>query len=133
MTIGGWFLTIFLWIVVGFITLLLCAWFFDMNNTLATGLTVFAGFACCVIIYVGMHWYFNSTASGQRALIDQKSELGGGIERVINVYTANGDLMATYEGKIDIEGNDGGYVLFDYQGHRYTYYNCFVESIAVIP
>ena len=34
--------------------------------------------------------------------------------------------------RIDIEGNDGGYVLFDYQGKRYTYYNCFVESIAEI-
>ena len=42
------------------------------------------------------------------------------------------DKFAEFEGKIDIEGNDGGYVLFDYEGKRYTYYNCFVESIAEI-
>lgn len=37
-----------------------------------------------------------------------------------------------YTGVIDIEGNDGGYVVFDYNGQRYTYYNCYLESIANI-
>lgn len=40
--------------------------------------------------------------------------------------------LATYEGKIDIDTNDGGYVKFDFNGKRYIYYNCFVESIADI-
>ena len=40
--------------------------------------------------------------------------------------------LATYNGKIDIETNDGGYVKFDFNGKRYIYYNCFVESIADI-
>lgn len=35
-------------------------------------------------------------------------------------------------GKIDIENKDGGYLLFDFNEKRYTYYNCFVESIANI-
>ncbi len=52
-----------------------------------------------------------------------------GLERVINVYTANGDLIATYEGRIDIDSSDG-VVKFDYDGKRYIYYNCFVETIA---
>ena len=51
---------------------------------------------------------------------------------MIRVYTADGNIIAEYEGIIDIEGNDGGYVLFDYQGKRYTYYNCLIESIAEI-
>lgn len=85
-----------------------------------------------VALLVGMLWYFDNTASGQRALVDQKSELNNGIERTITVYTADGKVMAQYTGEIDIEGNDGGYVLFDYDGKRYTYYNCFVESIAKI-
>lgn len=50
----------------------------------------------------------------------------------MTIYTADGEIIAQYTGKIDIEGNDGGYVLFDYEGKRYTYYNCFVESIAEI-
>lgn len=80
----------------------------------------------------GMRWYFQNTASGQRALIDSKSELNNGIDRTVTVYTANGEIIAQYSGKIDIEGNDGGYVLFDFDGKRYIYYNCFVESIADI-
>jgi hypothetical protein len=42
----------------------------------------------------------------------------------------NGKIIASYEGRIDIETNDGGYVKFDYDGKRYVYYNCFVETIA---
>lgn len=83
-------------------------------------------------IYGGFRWYFTNTASGQRALVNQQSELNNGLERTINIYTADGELLATYTGKIDIENKDGGYLLFDYNGKRYTYYNCFVESIADI-
>ena len=85
-----------------------------------------------ILILIGMLWYYGNTASGQRALVDEKSELNNGIERVINVYTANGDMIASYEGKIDIDTNDGGYVKFDFQGKRYIYYNCFIETIADI-
>lgn len=90
----------------------------------------------CVLVtiglLIGMLWYYGNTASGQRAMVDQQSDMGNGLERVIRVYTANGEIIAEFEGKIDIEGNDGGYVLFDYEGKRYTYYNCFVESISEI-
>lgn len=88
--------------------------------------------AATIGLLIGMLWYFGNTASGQRAMVDQKSDLGNGLERIVRVYTADGDIIAEFEGKIDIEGNDGGYVIFDYEGKRYTYYNCFVESIAEI-
>lgn len=71
-------------------------------------------------------------ASTARGIVDLKSDFGGGLNRTINVYTANGDLIATYTGKIDIASNDGGYVKFDFDGKRYIYYNCFVETIADI-
>lgn len=71
-------------------------------------------------------------ASWNRMVTDVKSDFAGGMQRTIKVYTANGDLLAEYEGKIDIEANEGGYVKFDYDGKRYIYYNCFVESIAEI-
>ncbi len=67
-----------------------------------------------------------------RGVVDLKSDMSGGLNRTINVYTANGDLIATYTGKIDIASNDGGFVKFDYDGKRYIYYNCFVETIADI-
>lgn len=94
------------------------------------------GASCAVLAAVltlfGMLWYYGNTASGQRALVDQKSDLNNGLERTITVYTADGKVLAQYTGEIDIEGNDGGYVLFDFDGKRYTYYNCFVESVAEI-
>ncbi len=70
--------------------------------------------------------------SWNRMVTDVKSDFAGGMQRTIKVYTANGDLLAEYEGKIDIESNDGGYIKFDYNGKRYIYYNCFVESISNI-
>lgn len=69
-------------------------------------------------------------ASVDRLGTDVKSDLNGGLNRIINVYTADGKVLASYEGKIDIETNNGGYVKFDYDGKRYIYYNCYVETIA---
>ena len=71
-------------------------------------------------------------ASLDRAVTDIKSDVNGGMQRTITVYTADGKELATYKGKIDIDTNEGGYVKFDYKGKRYMYYNCFVESIADI-
>ena len=69
-------------------------------------------------------------ASWDRAVTDFKSNVGGGLDRTVTVYTANGDVIAEYKGKIDIESSEGGYVKFDFEGKRYMYYNCFVETIA---
>ena len=71
-----------------------------------------------------------NTNSFRRELVDIKSDYVG-LERTINVYTANGDLIASYSGRIDIDSSDG-VVKFDYNGKRYIYYNCFVETIADI-
>lgn len=103
------------------------------KNTAARVLT----FLCAAVIiagtFIGFRWYFTQTAKGRREMIDQRSNLSNGIERVVNIYTADGELMAQYEGKIDLDVNDGGYIKFDFEGKRYIYYNCFVETIAEIP
>ncbi len=84
------------------------------------------GTAICILL--GM----TGCASWDRMVTDMKSDINGGMQRTITVYTADGKELATYTGKIDIDTNDGGYVKFDYNGKRYIYYNCFVESIADI-
>ena len=71
------------------------------------------------------------TESLKRGITDAKSNWTGGLERVVRVYTADGKIIAEYEGKIDLESTDG-YVKFDLDGKRYIYYNCFVETIAEI-
>ena len=83
-----------------------------------------------IICSVIMMFVLCSCASVQRDINDMKSDFGNGLNRTIKVYTANGDLLAEYKGKIDIAPTEGGYVKFDFNGKRYIYYNCFVESIA---
>jgi len=102
------------------------------DSVKATVISILIALLLTASIWGGTFWYYNNTASGRRDLVDERAELANGLERTINIYTANGDLIATYTGKIDLEDNDGGYVLFDWNGKRYTYYNCFVESIADI-
>ena len=130
MTIGGWimFAMSAVFIIIGGIAV--AADFFASKST--TALIVIICILLILALLVGMLWYFNNTASGQRALIDQKSNMNQGLERTVTVYTANGDVIAAYTGLIDIETNDGGYVKFDFEGKRYIYYNCFVETIAEI-
>ena len=131
MTIGGYFLFITLGLVVLTIGIGI-AYGVESYGKHFSVIAIVVSVLLVVALFFGMRWYFNSTASGQRALLDQKSDFSNGVERVINVYTANGDKIATYKGKIDLDVNDGGYVKFDFNGKRYIYYNCFVETIADI-
>lgn len=129
MTISAWigFAIIAVFIIVLGVSGCIC-----FDKTTAKIMSIITALILVVGLFFGMRWYYQNTASGQRALIDQKSDIGNGLERTITIYTADGAVIARYSGKIDIEGNDGGYVLFDYEGKRYTYYNCFIESIADI-
>ena len=129
MTISGWVIYFLILAVIGFCVFCIYDSCFTSRDRI---LTVAIAVAIAVLLLVGMHWFFGNTASGQRMLIDERSELRQGIERVVTVYTADGKILAQYEGKIDLEQNDGGYVKFDLNGKRYIYYNCFVESIADI-
>ena len=129
MTIGGW---IVFAIIAGCLILVAIGGAVACENIVARITIPIICVLATIGLLIGMLWYFGNTSSGQRAMVDQQSDLGNGLNRIVRVYTANGDIIAEFEGKIDIEGNDGGYVLFDYQGKRYTYYNCFVESIAEI-
>ena len=132
MTIEGWIyfgvLAIFS-IAIGII----CSYnFFITKRKNLSILSCIIAVISALILYFGFNWYYTQTESGKRELVDQQSEINGGLDRTINIYTADGELLATYNGKIDIENKDGGYLLFDFKGKRYTYYNCFVESIADI-
>ena len=71
---------------------------------------------------------FTGCASCERELKSCKSDVSGGLDRVVNVYNLNGELMATYEGKIDLATEDGS-VQFEYNGKRIIWYNAIVEVI----
>ena len=137
MTIKGW--AIF-GIVTAFVIVFTAVAFLFVNENMARskkriftslGVVLVAG-SLIIGAFAGLHWYYTETAEGRRAVIDQQSNINNGLERTINILNADGEVIRTYTGVIDIEGNDGGYVVFDYNGRRYAYYNCYLESIADI-
>lgn len=129
MTIDGWALFTLFALIIGAFAV---GAFMMFDSVAAKSISVIVGVILILALLLGMFWYFDNTASGQRALLDQKSNFNNGIERTVTVYTANGEVIAQYTGKIDIDTNDGGYVKFDFEGKRYIYYNCFIETIAEI-
>lgn len=80
-------------------------------------------------ILVGVVACSVNSQSFQRSIKDIKSDLGGGLERTLTVYTANGEVLKTYEGQIDLATTEGGIVKFDFNGQRIMYYNCYIEVI----
>lgn len=132
MTISSWVGFILLGLLILSLGIFLTILAFDDDKKFLGLISILVSMLLVIGLYGAFRWYHTSTASGRRALTDQKSELANGLERHITVYTADGKILAEYEGQIDIEDNAGGYVLFDYEGKRYMYYNCFVESIAEI-
>lgn len=70
---------------------------------------------------------FVNRASFQRALKSLSSEYSGGLQRTVTVYDYNGNVIETYEGKIDIEESDNdGKVKFDLDGKRTIIYGGIV-------
>jgi hypothetical protein len=82
-----------------------------------------------VLIAVIAVLFAGSCATCERCAKDWDSEINNGMERIIRVYDYEGDLIAEYEGHIDIEDNSGTYCLFHIDGKRYIYYNAIVEII----
>lgn len=139
MTIQGWLMFVIVTVIVLFVAggaLFLSRELFPCSTKLKLFLIrlaiVAVGAAIIFGAFSGLNWYFTQTAVGRRAVVDQRSNMNNGLERTINILNADGEVIRTYTGVIDIEGNDGGYVVFDYNGKRYTYYNCYLESIANI-
>ena len=71
----------------------------------------------------------SACASVRRMGKDIKSDVSGGLERTVTVYNADGEILKTYKGKIDLESTEGGIVKFDLNGQRIMYYNCYIEVI----
>lgn len=79
-----------------------------------------------VLIVLGLAISCTGCASWSRGLKTIGSDLSGGLYRTVEVYDYSGNLLKTYEGKIDIAESDGGKVLFDMNGDRISIYNAIV-------
>lgn len=74
--------------------------------TLLVVLLVWAG------AFITFKWYYDSTASGMRAMKDQQSNLNQGLNRQIIITAEDGREIYHYKGKCDIETQDR-YILFE--------------------
>ena len=89
----------------------------------------------CVMIWVGaffgFKWYYNSTASGMRALKDQQSNFNQGLNREITITAEDGREIYHYTGKCDIE-TQNHYILFEGDdGLRRTIYWGITDTIII--
>lgn len=114
MTIGGW-------IFFGFLAL--CALGLSIpiaifaESKVTTVVSIMVGVGLVIGMYAGFHWYYSNTESGQRAFKTQESNLGGGIERTVTVYSYDGDEIKSWTGKFDVTENDQE-TYFDIDGKR---------------
>lgn len=114
MTIGGWiFFGILALLILGFSISAAC----DRDSASGKALAIIIGIILIAAIGAGFRWYFNSTASGQRALKSQESNLDGGLSRTVTVYSYSGDEIASWSGKFDVTENDQE-TYFDIDGRR---------------
>lgn len=114
MTIGGWiFFGLLAAAILGIAIGISC----DLDSAASKALSIIVGIVLVAAIGSGLHWYYNGTASGQRALKTQESNLDGGLSRTVTVYSYSGDEIASWSGKFDVTENDQE-TYFDIDGRR---------------
>lgn len=67
---------------------------------------------------------FGCTEGTRRVFKSVTSNIAG-LERVVTVYSYDGDVIAEYRGRIDLDYHDGR-VLFELDGKRIAIYNAVV-------
>lgn len=79
------------------------------------------------LVLVSLFTVVGCSESMQRELKTMKSEYVGGLERTAKVYSGNGELIAEYSGRFDVQSSEyGNKVLFDVDGKRVVIYNATV-------
>ena len=58
-----------------------------------------------LVVAVGCMFWLYGTEAGARAQKSFQSSTGGGLTRVVTVYDMEGDQIAQYEGKFDVDAN----------------------------
>lgn len=120
MTIGGYILFGFGVICIAFVAIMvsLNCDFGAKGNIVTAGLAVIV----CVALFFGMCWYYQNTESGKRALKSQESNFNAGIERRVEVYDMEGELIKEYEGRFDVTYDDDRILFDDEKGKRHVIY-----------
>lgn len=84
-----------------------------------TGSKLFATVTLGVAL-VGASLALGGCASCSRMTHNIDSDMSGGTQKKVTVYDNDGDVLAQYEGKIDIETSDSGKMAFQLDGKYYV-------------
>lgn len=95
------------------------------------------GMTACIVFSLAISclifWWLYATEGGARAQKSFESETTGGLYRVVTVYDMEGDQLAEYKGKFDIEEKyEEGVVKvkFDMNGKRHIIY-CSTGTVTI--
>lgn len=58
------------------------------------------------------------SASFQREMKDWQSDISGGLNRTVKVYSNDGTEIGVWQGKIDVDVSESGRIKFDLDGKR---------------
>lgn len=92
MTIAGWVLFALFAFIIGAFAV---GAFMEFDSVAAKSISVIVGVILIFALLFGMFWYFDNTASGQRALLDQKSDFNNGVV-CITTYGDDGQKQDDY-------------------------------------
>lgn len=91
--------------------------FWDKHKKLLRLIKIACVAAIVFGIVFGGHWYLKNTESGKRFSKSINSELSGGINRTVTVYSYDGKVIGQWSGKFDVTEDDQE-TYFDIDGKR---------------
>lgn len=75
--------------------------------------------ASAIAVSVALAAGLSGCASFERSMKNFGSDISGGMDRTVVLYDYEGDELARWEGKIDLQvSDDGGHIVFDQDGKR---------------
>lgn len=130
MTVGGIIFGVVLTVIFLIIGVLIVAYCVGERQFVGLIATIILGVGLIAGTWIGLNWYYGSTEAGKRAIKTQDSNFNGGITREVTVYDMDGDVLAHYKGKFDVEYSDERILFDDENGQRHIIY--FKSGTVVI-
>ena len=117
------------WIVIGtvFVCMMLVIGFMQYSECEAKSkvIAVIIEVILMIALVGGCAMYNTKTETGKRSVKSWQSETSGGIDRTVTVYDINGEEVAKYTGRFDVEETSQEGVVkikFDCNGKRHIIY-----------
>lgn len=87
--------------------------------------------ACLSALIIAINIGVNGTETGKRWKKDLSSEFDGGLNRTVTIYNQYGDVLRTYEGKMDIQSSEGSKVVFVMNDIKYMIYKGDFDTVII--